>query len=111
MSEEGRPAWYDSRANKPRAAERRLYYQTNGVTSLMRPGDTLFLARRRDDQLFFIVTPEGSTIESQRAEEQTSELQSLMRISYADFCLKTKKKKYTHIADKQHKDCTRIILN
>src|SRR3546814_20845565 len=31
----------------------------------MRPGDTLFLARRRDDQLFFIVTPEGSTIESQ----------------------------------------------
>lgn len=65
MSEEGRLAWYDSRANKPRAAERRLYYQTNGVTSLMRPGDTLFLARRRDDQLFFIVTPEGSTIESQ----------------------------------------------
>src|SRR3546814_17823295 len=78
MSEEGRLAWYDSRANKPRAAERRLYYQTNGVTSLMRPGDTLFLARRRDDQLFFIVTPEGSTIESQllwRSEEHTAELQ------------------------------------
>src|SRR3546814_21007686 len=65
MSEEGRLAWYDSRANKPSAAERRIYYQTNGVTSLMRPGDTLFLARRRDDQLFFIVKPEGSTIESQ----------------------------------------------
>src|SRR3546814_1726719 len=28
---------------------------------------------------------------SQRSEEQTSELQSLMRISYAVFCLKTKK--------------------
>src|SRR3546814_2569350 len=27
-----------------------------------------------------------------RSEEHTSELQSLMRISYADFCLKTKKK-------------------
>src|SRR3546814_7495202 len=27
-----------------------------------------------------------------RAEEHTSELQSLMRISYADFCLKKKKK-------------------
>src|SRR3546814_19159262 len=26
-----------------------------------------------------------------RSEEHTSELQSLMRISYADFCLKTKK--------------------
>src|SRR3546814_7228590 len=30
----------------------------------------------------------------QRSEEHTSELQSLMRISYAVFCLKTKKKKY-----------------
>src|SRR3546814_1669129 len=36
-----------------------------------------------------------------RSEEHTSELQSLMRISYAVFCLKKKKKKhksYTHIA-------------
>src|SRR3546814_2196869 len=30
-----------------------------------------------------------------RSEEHTSELQSLMRISYADFCLK-KKTRYTH---------------
>src|SRR3546814_10822105 len=34
-----------------------------------------------------------------RSEEQTSELQSLMRISYAVFCLKTKKK--TTIIHKQ----------
>src|SRR3546814_7865641 len=34
-----------------------------------------------------------------RSEEHTSELQSLMRISYAVFCLK-KKQKYTH--HKQH---------
>src|SRR3546814_4271512 len=34
--------------------------------------------------------PEG---ESQRSEEHTSELQSLMRISYAGFCLKKKKNK------------------
>src|SRR3546814_5733003 len=34
----------------------------------------------------------------QRSEEHTSELQSLMRISYAVFCLKkTKKKKQKHI--------------
>src|SRR3546814_9163945 len=32
-----------------------------------------------------------------RSEEHTSELQSLMRISYAVFCLKKKKKKYTEI--------------
>src|SRR3546814_5484542 len=31
-----------------------------------------------------------------RSEEHTSELQSLMRISYAVFCLKTKKMKQTH---------------
>src|SRR3546814_4733025 len=38
--------------------------------------------------------------ERTRSEEHTSELQSLMRISYAVFCLKKKKKytnKYTHV--------------
>src|SRR3546814_7061723 len=37
---------------------------------------------------------------SHRSEEHTSELQSLMRISYAVFCLKKKKTKITH---RQHK--------
>src|SRR3546814_3078634 len=32
----------------------------------------------------------------QRSEEHTSELQSLMRISYAVFCLKKKNKKHKH---------------
>src|SRR3546814_10537171 len=32
-----------------------------------------------------------------RSEEHTSELQSLMRISYAVFCLKKKKKNHAHI--------------
>src|SRR3546814_10090271 len=32
----------------------------------------------------------------ERSEEHTSELQSLMRISYAVFCLKKKKKTHTH---------------
>src|SRR3546814_6070199 len=34
--------------------------------------------------------------EAQRSEEHTSALQSLMRISYAVFCLKKKKIKYTN---------------
>src|SRR3546814_4376714 len=34
----------------------------------------------------------GSRPDPQRSEEHTSELQSLMRISYAVFCLKKKKK-------------------
>src|SRR3546814_10360632 len=36
--------------------------------------------------------PDGAAV--QRSEEHTSELQSLMRISYAVFCLKKKKKQY-----------------
>src|SRR3546814_6918224 len=45
-----------------------------------------------------------------RSEEHTSELQSLMRISYAVFCLKKKKKTrkkhhkaHTHARDRKHK--------
>src|SRR3546814_10056326 len=34
-----------------------------------------------------------------RSEEHTSELQSLMRISYAVFCLKKKKIQFTHLLD------------
>src|SRR3546814_3905477 len=38
-------------------------------------------------------TTSGPAISCNRSEEHTSELQSLMRISYAVFCLKKKKKK------------------
>src|SRR3546814_8054108 len=37
-----------------------------------------------------------------RSEEHTSELQSLMRISYAVFCLKKKNKKEQHQQKKKH---------
>src|SRR3546814_9440596 len=53
----------------------------------------------------------GGVVDHQRSEEHTSELQSLMRISYAVFCLKKKKKTqhhditivdlYTHIVEPQ----------
>src|SRR3546814_10197490 len=39
---------------------------------------------------------DGGKGEPIRSEEHTSELQSLMRISYAVFCLKKKKKQKTH---------------
>src|SRR3546814_5579608 len=39
-----------------------------------------------------------------RSEEHTSELQSLMRISYAVFCLKKKKQINTRIIHKHHLD-------
>src|SRR3546814_2045078 len=51
-----------------------------------------------DRRTAFIGAPGADAAESQRirhlrSEEHTSELQSLMRISYAVFCLKTKNKK------------------
>src|SRR3546814_5800815 len=41
--------------------------------------------------LYGEVAPEAKPLEQVRSEEHTSELQSLMRISYAVFCLKKKK--------------------
>src|SRR3546814_3227211 len=41
-----------------------------------------------------------------RSEEHTSELQSLMRISYAVFCLKKKKIKHKHTTDTYLLDIT-----
>src|SRR3546814_4405647 len=41
-----------------------------------------------------------------RSEEHTSELQSLMRISYAVFCLKKKKKKKTTTEKQRHRYST-----
>src|SRR3546814_4188293 len=50
--------------------------------------------RRQPRELVLLVLPAGVAEMAQRrvrSEEHTSELQSLMRISYAVFCLKTKK--------------------
>src|SRR3546814_8779995 len=42
------------------------------------------------------------TAKCQRSEEHTSELQSLMRISYAVFCLKKKSKQKTNTAQERY---------
>src|SRR3546814_5012253 len=46
--------------------------------------------------------PSGAARRSRRSEEHTSELQSLMRISYAVFCLKKKT---------QHKTKNKLVLS
>src|SRR3546814_9895425 len=48
-------------------------------------------ASTRPSQARIAGKPSSGTPPSGRSEEHTSELQSLMRISYAVFCLKTKK--------------------
>src|SRR3546814_7574832 len=52
-------------------------------------------------------TPIGTIVFATRSEEHTSELQSLMRISYAVFCLKKKK---TRNHNNQHKCPLHIAL-
>src|SRR3546814_4267394 len=42
-----------------------------------------------------------------RSEEHTSELQSLMRISYAVFCLKKKKKNKNNNVSRKHTSCNK----
>src|SRR3546814_1287387 len=51
--------------------------------------------------------PQCPTIARFRSEEHTSELQSLMRISYAVFCLKKKKQRALIILNQSNNDETR----
>src|SRR3546814_6735047 len=46
---------------------------------------------------------------SGRSEEHTSELQSLMRISYAVFCLKKKNKNNTQHVHRQQREHTNVV--
>src|SRR3546814_3600981 len=58
------------------------------------------------NRLLFICRQSVTTACAARSEEHTSELQSLMRISYAVFCLKKKKyrqKQHKHNSNNSHK--------
>src|SRR3546814_5204435 len=54
-------------------------------------------AARERDAMREVIHLAGSICARYRSEEHTSELQSLMRISYAVFCLKKKKKTKQYI--------------
>lgn len=66
VTEESVATHYDTRENQPhRGPEWRLYYASNPVTEIMSAGDTLFIAKRPGDQLLFIVTSKGGTLQNQ----------------------------------------------
>src|SRR3546814_2829007 len=71
-----------------------FYHRTNSVANRKRR--TRILA---DSKINYISSSQPANT-SQRSEEHTSELQSLMRISYAVFCLK-KKKNNQHLTRKE----------
>src|SRR3546814_7623052 len=73
---------------------RRNRRQTIARSQILRPGRQGQIRQCRS-----LVAEARHVHESQRrSEEHTSELQSLMRISYAVFCLKKKKKQHTNSA-------------
>src|SRR3546814_9974349 len=71
---------------------RQLASQNDQPVRVCRP-----IARHAEEQ------PEIDNRQQNRSEEHTSELQSLMRISYAVFCLKKKKKNNTTRAKERSK--------
>src|SRR3546814_8763649 len=83
----------------------RVYFDGTELRQIATLGDDLKVAGSKlklvygfDDYTQFAMPPvtfPGPYREEMRSEEHTSELQSLMRISYAVFCLK-KKKSLTH---------------
>src|SRR3546814_7841723 len=75
---------------QPRAAEER--HRAGHGAAVVEPADARGVCRGRCR-----VGPSGRG--GDRSEEHTSELQSLMRISYAVFCLKKKKQNRTQIIE------------
>src|SRR3546814_8229108 len=69
--------------------ERGVIAQTRGAYAAWQANERIIAATRQ------AVSANALSLEGVRSEEHTSELQSLMRISYAVFCLKKKKQKQT----------------
>lgn len=65
VKDTGLLTWYDSRWDKPRAPEPRLYYRSNAAMACASAGDHLFIALRPDNSILAIVTEAGSTIGNQ----------------------------------------------
>src|SRR3546814_9692136 len=91
----------------PRSTRTDTLFPSTTLFRSRRPAGALWLGRRLGGQRRAAAAcarlqamgqparPPGARPQGTRSEEHTSELQSLMRISYAVFCLK-KKKRYDH---------------
>ncbi len=66
ITEAGVATLYNSRERQPaRSPEWRIYYYTNSVTQLMQAGDLLFVAKKADDHLLFIIAPKQGEMQRQ----------------------------------------------
>src|SRR3546814_5460042 len=87
-------------------------------TDTLFPYTTLFRSRSHKATMRCICSgvAVGIAITTSRSEEHTSELQSLMRISYAVFCLKKKNKIQVYLTNavnmlhQKNRNCTQTII-
>src|SRR3546814_4860472 len=75
-----------------RGAQREMRIRQAAVSAISITDGRIGRPSIHGDEALDLPTPVGKGGGSERSEEHTSELQSLMRISYAVFCLKKKKK-------------------
>src|SRR3546814_9473933 len=93
----------------PRIRRGRLHRRSRN--RLNRRGRLGLLLKEFRDPLAELPEEAASTRHRPRSEEHTSELQSLMRISYAVFCLKKKKKQNTHTTHHTNNHSTTTYTN
>src|SRR3546814_5416070 len=95
--------WARGRASRPLQARQRLC-RTQSEEGVSRPGTSQALSfrpvRYRSDSALPGCSGRPGLLHQDRSEEHTSELQSLMRISYAVFCLKKNKHIYRTLLDR-----------
>src|SRR3546814_4659022 len=90
--------------------QRRLHPVTLAIDGGQFPARRIGIGHRvvAPERQFVALVPFEALTE--RSEEHTSELQSLMRISYAVFCLKKKKKTNRHTHDPRHNNPIQCTL-
>src|SRR3546814_3648311 len=90
------PRWLAELVRQGRKAEEFLIEKVSGGAARRPAARTARKATSKSKRPAAKKTARKSSKKTTRSEEHTSELQSLMRISYAVFCLKKKKKPKQH---------------
>src|SRR3546814_7883209 len=97
----GREVYFGAAGMADRAAKRPMRRDTIAqIYSMTKPVTGVALMQLWEQGKFRLDDPLAKYLPEYRSEEHTSELQSLMRISYAVFCLKKKKREHIHNSNK-----------
>src|SRR3546814_5478217 len=87
--------------SQPRAGRAGRWRPFPGAWRIGRLAHACYSPGRGESQMIHLKKEETKAMVAVRSEEHTSELQSLMRISYAVFCLKKKKIHKKQLKNKQ----------